>query len=280
MQVTRGSRPRLTAFCALALVSMAMEPSRNPYHMATAWIDPSWFSVHMVIGRRSCRKASISSGVILIRSRCLTPWPICCGGCSLIGAFLGFLGSIGSPLRTAAVVRSVPGRPPASADYGDDPTADDRPLMNRPSITRPSITRPSMTRPPDGAIAAAAASGDRLVVCFVCTGNICRSPMADVVFRQLAADTAMADGTTLADRLAISSAGTGGWQQGEPMDPRARAALERRGYTDHGHRAQKFEARWFETTDLVVCLDRGHQQTLLSLGRGRAGDTRFDDLLV
>ena len=141
------------------------------------------------------------------------------------------------------------------------------------------MNRPSMTRPPDGAIAAAA-SGDRLVVCFVCTGNICRSPMADVVLRQLAADTTMADGTTLADRLAISSAGTGGWHQGEPMDPRARAALERRGYADHGHRAQKFEAGWFETTDLVVCLDRGHQQTLLSLGRGRAGDTRFDDLLV
>ena len=76
MQVIRESRPRLTAFWALALVSMAIDPSRNPYHMATAWIDPSWLRVHMVIGRRSWRKASISSGVIVIRSRCLTPWPI------------------------------------------------------------------------------------------------------------------------------------------------------------------------------------------------------------
>ena len=66
MQVIRGSRRRLTAFCALALVSMAIDPSRNPYHMATAWMDPSWLSVHMVIGRRSWRKASISSGDILI----------------------------------------------------------------------------------------------------------------------------------------------------------------------------------------------------------------------
>ncbi len=117
-------------------------------------------------------------------------------------------------------------------------------------------------------------------VCFVCTGNICRSPMAEVVLRRRAAAISLPDGTSLAQHLDIASAGTGGWHQGEPMDPRARAALERRGYPDHGHRARKFETRWFETTDLVVCLDRGHQQTLLSLGRGRAGDRRFDDRLV
>ena len=73
MQVNLESRPKLTAFWALALVSTAIEPSRNPYHMATAWMDPSWLSVHMVMGLRSWRKASTSSGVILIRSRCLTP---------------------------------------------------------------------------------------------------------------------------------------------------------------------------------------------------------------
>ena len=44
------SCPRLTAFWAFALVSTAMVPSTKPYHMATAWIEPSWLSVHMVIG--------------------------------------------------------------------------------------------------------------------------------------------------------------------------------------------------------------------------------------
>ena len=116
----------------------------------------------------------------------------------------------------------------------------------------------------------------RLGVCFVCTGNICRSPMAEVVLAALAAGAPLADGTC----LEITSAGTGGWHEGEPMDPRARAALERRGYVDHGHVAKKFDTSWFESTELVVCLDRGHQQTLLSLGRGRAGDDRFDDRLV
>ena len=90
----------------------------------------------------------------------------------------------------------------------------------------------------------------------------------------------MPDGSALADRLVISSAGTGGWHAGEPMDHRARDALARRGYADHGHRARPFDTGWFDATDLVVCLDRGHQQTLVGLARGRAGDDRYDDRLV
>ncbi len=126
--------------------------------------------------------------------------------------------------------------------------------------------------PPDGA--------GLVRVCFVCTGNICRSPMGEAVLRQLADQTTLADGTTLAQRLVVSSAGTSGWHVGEPMDSRARDALARRGYADRGHRAQSFETRWFDATDLVVCMDRGHQQTLVSLSRGRAGDDRYLDRLV
>jgi protein-tyrosine phosphatase len=117
-------------------------------------------------------------------------------------------------------------------------------------------------------------------VCFVCTGNICRSPMADVVLRQLAERVTLADRTTLAERLVISSAGTSGWHAGEPMDPRARDALARRGYEDHGHLARSFETVWLDSLDLVVCMDRGHQQTLVSLSRGRAGDDRHLERLV
>ena len=64
------------------------------------------------------------------------------------------------------------------------------------------------------------------------------------------------------------------------MDPRARAALERRGYGDHGHRARAFETAWMDDTDLVVCMDRGHRQTLAAMARARAGDYRHDDRLV
>jgi len=104
--------------------------------------------------------------------------------------------------------------------------------------------------------------------------------MADVVLGRLALEASSADGAVLADHLDISSAGTGGWHAGEPMDPRARAVLERRGYADHGHRARPFETVWFASTDLIVCMDRGHHQTLLSLARAKAGDDRYDDRLV
>ncbi len=117
-------------------------------------------------------------------------------------------------------------------------------------------------------------------VCFVCTGNICRSPMAAAVLSQLAGSAPVGDGSMLADHLVISSAGTGGWHAGEPMDPRARLALERRGYLGYNHRARAFESAWFASIDLVVCLDRGHRQTLLGLARANAGDDRYRERLV
>jgi protein-tyrosine phosphatase len=104
--------------------------------------------------------------------------------------------------------------------------------------------------------------------------------MGDVVLRSMADDTTLADGSRLIAQLDISSAGTGGWHAGEPMDERARAALLRRGYADHGHRARSFPNDAFSSVDGLVCLDRGHQQTLLSRGRAFAGDDRYDGRLV
>lgn len=102
-------------------------------------------------------------------------------------------------------------------------------------------------------------------ICFVCTGNICRSPMAAVVLRQLAASTAVAASATLADRLEVSSAGTGPWHEGEPMDPRAHAALRGSGYPPGRHVAHQVERGRLARLDLVVALDRRHQETLRSL---------------
>ena len=109
-----------------------------------------------------------------------------------------------------------------------------------------------------------------LGVCFVCTGNICRSPMAEVVLRQLAATTPVNRGT-LGDHLGVSSAGTGPWHVGEPMDPRARQALAGRGYLDADHVARQFQTAWIGGLDLVVALDRRHFETLRSLN-GRQDD--------
>ena len=98
----------------------------------------------------------------------------------------------------------------------------------------------------------------RFRICFVCSGNICRSPMAEVVLRQLAADAG------LADRLTISSAGTGDWHVGEQADPRAVEALTTHGYNGSTHRARQFDPAWFADLDLVVALAQ-HEDTGLTV---------------
>jgi protein-tyrosine phosphatase len=104
-------------------------------------------------------------------------------------------------------------------------------------------------------------------IVFVCTGNICRSPMAEVITRTMAEATKLVDGSTLGTRLIVTSAGTGSWHEGEPMDPRTGVALQRAGYPDHPHVAHQISTAALEQADLGVALDRGHQQTLRSLGR-------------
>ncbi len=103
-------------------------------------------------------------------------------------------------------------------------------------------------------------------VVFVCTGNICRSPMAEVITRSMAGSTELTDGTTLADHLEIRSAGTGPWHEGEPMHPLAQDSLARGGYPDHKHVAHQIVSAELGSIELMVALDRRHQQTLRSLG--------------
>ena len=101
-------------------------------------------------------------------------------------------------------------------------------------------------------------------VVFVCTGNICRSPMADVVFRWFA------DAAGLGDRVASTSAGTGDWHVGERADKRTIEALGRHGYDGTRHRARQFTHADFARNDLVVALDRSHERILRGWARTEA----------
>lgn len=98
-------------------------------------------------------------------------------------------------------------------------------------------------------------------ICFVCTGNICRSPMAEVVMRRLIEDAG------LHPRVEVDSAGTGSWHVGERADSRAVATLRAAGYDGTAHRARVFDRRWLADRDLVVALDRGHLRELHALSR-------------
>jgi len=86
-------------------------------------------------------------------------------------------------------------------------------------------------------------------VALVCLGNICRSPMADVVL------TERIDEAGLAGRVTVASCGTGDWHVGQPMDERAAATLRANDYDPSRHRARQFDAGWLETNDLVLAMD-------------------------
>ncbi len=96
-------------------------------------------------------------------------------------------------------------------------------------------------------------------ILFVCLGNICRSPMAEGVFRQVVTETG------LADRFLIDSSGTGSWHVGRPPDIRAQQALSARGIDISMQRARQFTRDDFKTFDLILAMDRANYDRLISL---------------
>lgn len=87
-------------------------------------------------------------------------------------------------------------------------------------------------------------------VLFVCTGNICRSPTADGVFRKLVEDAGL--------DVRVDSAGTHGYHIGEGPDPRTVRAARARGYDLSRLRARKLVVADFDRFDLILAMDRGH----------------------
>jgi protein-tyrosine phosphatase len=98
-------------------------------------------------------------------------------------------------------------------------------------------------------------------VCLVCMGNICRSPMAEVVLRQTL------ENRGLGGLVTVESAGTGGWHVGDPMDERALEILSQHGYDGSAHRARQFTKDWFDRYDLVLAMDRDNLSNLRRLAR-------------
>lgn len=98
---------------------------------------------------------------------------------------------------------------------------------------------------------------DTVRVCFVCLGNICRSPTAEGVARALMADRSI-------DGVEVDSAGTGAWHVGEPPDARASEAAAQRGIRLTGT-ARTFQPGDFDVYDLVVAMDRSNLRELQRL---------------
>jgi protein-tyrosine phosphatase len=97
-----------------------------------------------------------------------------------------------------------------------------------------------------------------LRLCFVCLGNICRSPIGEGVMKHLLSEAG------LSALVEVDSAGTAGYHSGEPPDARARAAAKRFGIEVNG-RARQFERADFARFDYVLAMDRSNFDDLSDL---------------
>ena len=122
---------------------------------------------------------------------------------------------------------------------------------------------------------------NRPQICVVCTGNICRSPMGEIMLRAALVQSG------LQDDVRLNSCGTDGWHVGEAADPRAVAQLQEDGFNGSGHRAAQFGPE-HRDADLFLVMTAAHRKALVKQGVdedrialfrsfGPAGDKEVED---
>lgn len=106
-------------------------------------------------------------------------------------------------------------------------------------------------------------------VMMVCTGNICRSPMAEIVLR------AKLERAGIADRVVVTSSGISNEERGNPIDSRARRVLKASGCTDHAldtHSAQQLNESMMNANDLILTMTSRHADAARSLAQRSGAD--------
>ena len=93
-------------------------------------------------------------------------------------------------------------------------------------------------------------------ILFVCLGNICRSPMAEFIMKELVEEKGMAD------KFYIESAATSAEELGNPVYPPARRVLQKRGIDCSGKYARKITADDYEKFDYIICMDSNNLRYL------------------
>lgn len=105
-------------------------------------------------------------------------------------------------------------------------------------------------------------------ICFVCLGNIVRSPLGENMFRHLAQQAGVGE------RYEVDSAGTGSWHVGEPPDRRMRQVAARRGFNYDGQ-ARQFRQSDFDRFDLIIAMDTDNRANLRRLARNITDEAKI-----
>lgn len=100
----------------------------------------------------------------------------------------------------------------------------------------------------------------KMKLLFICLGNICRSPAAEGIMRQMVEERA------LSNDIIVDSAGIGSWHVGEMPDPRMRKHAARRGYDLSPLRARQFRADDFQKFDYIVVMDEENYHDVMERG--------------
>ena len=107
-------------------------------------------------------------------------------------------------------------------------------------------------------------------VCMVCTGNICRSPMAEIILRQQLEQAGLSGGMA-GERVVVDSVGVAGYHVGDGADPRTVQTLLDAGYDGSAHIARKLDPAVLAECDLVLVADSGHLAAVRRLVRRVSG---------
>jgi protein-tyrosine phosphatase len=102
-------------------------------------------------------------------------------------------------------------------------------------------------------------------IMFVCTGNICRSPLAHRVLEQRARERG------IGDQIEVESSGIDHWHVGENADARMRRVAKEHGVLLH-HRARQLTARDIEEYDIIFAMSAGHQRSIRAMAPGSVHD--------
>lgn len=108
-----------------------------------------------------------------------------------------------------------------------------------------------------------------LTISFVCLGNICRSPMAEAVFKKLA------EGEGIAASLCIQSFATSYYEEGNPVYPLVARTLELHGITGFSHRSRQITLSDIKNSDYVLVMDHMNMSDIVRLTAGQYSEKIF-----